>query len=43
MLISVIVSTYNRPEALSLILNAFNYQTDKDFELIIADDGTKAE
>lgn len=41
MLISVIVSTYNRTEALSLTLNAFNYQTDKNFEVIIADDGTK--
>ena len=40
MLISVIVTTYNRPEALSLILKAFNYQTDRDFEVIIADDGS---
>lgn len=43
MLISVIVSTYNCTEALSLSLNAFNYQTDKKFELIIADDGTSDE
>lgn len=43
MLISVIVSTYNRPEALSLILKAFNYQTDRDFEVIIADDGSGLE
>ncbi len=40
MLISVIVTTYNRPEALSLILKSFNYQTDRDFEVIIADDGS---
>ena len=43
MLISVIVSTYNRPDALSLILKAFNYQTDRDFEVIIADDGSGVE
>ena len=43
MLISVIVTTYNRPEALSLILKAFNYQTDRDFEVIIADDGSGKE
>ena len=43
MLIAVIVTTYNRPEALSLILKAFNYQTDRDFEVIIADDGSGKE
>ncbi len=43
MLISVIVSTYNRPEALSLILKSFNYQTDREFEVIIADDGSAVE
>ena len=40
MLISVIVTTYNRPDALSLILKSFNYQTDRNFEVIIADDGS---
>ncbi len=41
MLISVIISTYNRPDTLKLILKALNYQTDRDFEVIIADDGSK--
>lgn len=43
MLISLIISTYNRPAALSLVLQALNYQTDKDFEVIIADDGSSDE
>ena len=43
MLISVIVSTYNRPDALSLILKSFNYQTDRHFEVIVADDGSGKE
>lgn len=41
MLISLIISTYNRPSALSLVLQALNYQTDKNFEVIIADDGSR--
>ncbi|MDY5721516.1 MAG: glycosyltransferase family 2 protein [Succinivibrio sp.] len=43
MLISVIISTYNRPKALELILKSFNYQTDKDFEVIVADDGSTSD
>ena len=43
MLISLIISTNNRPAALSLVLQALNYQTDKDFEVIIADDGSSDE
>ena len=43
MLISLIISTYNRPAALSLVLQALNYQTDKNFEVIIADDGSSDE
>ena len=39
-LISVIVSTYNRPDALNLVLHAFASQTDQAFELIVADDGS---
>lgn len=39
-LISVIVSTYNRPDALNLVLDAFARQTDRAFELIVADDGS---
>ena len=41
MLISVIVSTYNRPDALNLVLQSLNQQTDKQFEIIIADDGSR--
>lgn len=43
MLISVIVSTYNRPDALNLVLQSLNQQTDKDFEIIVADDGSQDE
>ena len=38
--ISVIVSTYNRPDALNACLRALGRQTDKDFEIVIADDGS---
>ena len=39
-LISVIVTTYNRSDALALVLMALAQQEDKNFELIIADDGS---
>lgn len=42
-MISVIVSTYNRPDALNLVLQSLNQQTDTDFEIIVADDGSKDE
>lgn len=38
--ISVIITTYNWPEALQLVLLALNKQTDKIFEVIVADDGS---
>jgi glycosyltransferase involved in cell wall biosynthesis len=41
MLISVIVTTYNRPDALSAVIRALLDQTDANFEVIIADDGSK--
>lgn len=41
--ISVIVTTYNRPDALGMVLKALAQQTDQSFEVIIADDGSKAE
>lgn len=41
MLISVIVTTYNRPDALSAVVRALLDQTDADFEIIIADDGSQ--
>jgi GT2 family glycosyltransferase len=39
-LISVVVTTYNRSEALKPVLRAFSQQDDKGFEIIIADDGS---
>jgi len=42
-LISVIVATYNRPDALAACLRALAIQTDKDFEIIVADDGSEAD
>lgn len=39
-LISVIVTTYNWPEALEACLNSLFAQTDRNFEIIIADDGS---
>ena len=38
--ISVIVATYNWPEALDMCLQSLNQQTDNNFEIIIADDGS---
>ncbi|WP_238551986.1 glycosyltransferase family 2 protein [Herminiimonas sp. CN] len=40
MLISVIVTTYNRPDALSAVIQALLDQTDMNFEVVIADDGS---
>ncbi len=39
-LISVIVTTYNREDALDAVLRSLACQTDKDFEVIAADDGS---
>jgi glycosyltransferase involved in cell wall biosynthesis len=39
-LISVIVSTYNREDALAAVLRSFGRQTDRDFEVVVADDGS---
>lgn len=41
--ISVIVSTYNSPEWLEKVLWSYNFQTYKNFEVVIADDGSGAE
>jgi glycosyltransferase involved in cell wall biosynthesis len=38
--ISVVVSTYNRPDALKACLDSLLNQTDSNFEIIIADDGS---
>ncbi|MGJ0484787.1 MAG: glycosyltransferase family 2 protein [Methylomicrobium sp.] len=42
-LISVIVTTYNWPEALQLCLASLFAQTDRNFEILIADDGSRPE
>src|SRR5690349_4398794 len=39
-LISVIVTTYNRPDALEAVLAALAQQTDRGFEVVVADDGS---
>src|SRR5665647_945435 len=39
-LISVIVTTYNREDALAAVLRSLRGQTDPDFEVIVADDGS---
>jgi len=39
-LISVIVTTYNRPDALDAVLRALARQSDRNFEIVIADDGS---
>src|SRR5262249_37927688 len=38
-LISVIVTTYNREDALDLALRALSRQTDRDFEVMVVDGG----
>lgn len=43
MMISVIVATYNWPEALRLSLQSLACQTDLDFEILVADDGSRNE
>ncbi|MEZ5789071.1 MAG: glycosyltransferase family 2 protein [Xanthobacteraceae bacterium] len=42
-LVSVIVTTYNRPEALEAALRGLTRQTDSSFEVVIADDGSGPE
>lgn len=39
-LISVIVTTYNRADALAAVLRSLARQTDRDFEVVVADDGS---
>ncbi len=41
--LSVIVSSYEQPNALRLVLSAFAAQTDTEFDLVVADDGSEAE
>jgi glycosyltransferase involved in cell wall biosynthesis len=39
-LISVVVTTYNREDALAAVLSALSRQADRGFEVVIADDGS---
>lgn len=39
--VSVIVTTYNRPDALAAVLRGLFAQADRGFELLIADDGSR--
>lgn len=39
-MISVIVTTYNRPDALALVLAGLRAQSERDIEIIVADDGS---
>ena len=41
--ISILLATYNWPEALRFCLESLETQTDRNFEIIIADDGSKPE
>lgn len=41
--LSVIVTTYNNPRALTLVLTGLGRQSLREFELIVADDGSRPE
>lgn len=41
MTISVVVTTYNRPDALRAVLDGLAAQSDRDFEVLVADDGSR--
>lgn len=43
MKISVIVATYNRVDALNFVLQSLESQSDRNFEVIVADDGSAEE
>jgi glycosyltransferase involved in cell wall biosynthesis len=42
-LISVIVATYNRADALAAVLRSLADQRDRDFEVVVADDGSASD
>jgi glycosyltransferase involved in cell wall biosynthesis len=42
-MISILLATYNWPQALKLCLESLATQTDTNFEIIIADDGSADE
>jgi glycosyltransferase involved in cell wall biosynthesis len=41
--VSVVITTYNRSDALLAVLRGLVRQTDRNFEVIVADDGSRAE
>lgn len=41
--VSVVFTTYNQPRALELVLWGYAVQTDRDFEVLVADDGSGPE
>jgi len=43
MKLSVVVSTYNQPEWLEKVLHGYLLQTHRDFEILVADDGSREE
>lgn len=42
-LVSVVITTYNRSDALLAVLDGLRQQTDPHFEVIVADDGSRSE
>ena len=42
-LVSVVITTYNRSDALLAVLKGLERQTDRNFEVIVADDGSRPE
>jgi len=41
MQVSIVVTTYNRPDALRAVLDGLAEQTDRGFEVLVADDGSR--
>jgi glycosyltransferase involved in cell wall biosynthesis len=42
-LVSVVITTYNRSDALLAVLDGLSRQTDRNFEVVVADDGSREE
>lgn len=40
---SVVIATYNQPRALALVIHGYAVQTASDFEIVVADDGSRPE
>ncbi len=41
--VSVVIATYNQPEALKRVLPGYERQTFRSFEVLLADDGSSPE